>query len=468
MGVGGRAPSRSDQHLSMHHTLEEKGTFVTAEVVVGAQWGDEGKGKVIDFYAEEADIVVRFNGGDNAGHTIMFGDQEFKFHLLPSGIVRKRVTAVIGNGMVINPEVLLKELDYLRSKGITSFNLLISERAQVIMPYHPVLDGLEESLKGGLKAGTTGRGIGPAYSDKVARFGVTMGDLLDPELLTKKVEMALAVKQKLLAAYGRKESFPAQKIIERYLEMGKLLEGRITNVSTFLNEALRKGHNILFEGAQGTLLDPDHGSYPFVTSSNAVAGAAAVGSGMGPRAIDWVVGVSKAYTTRVGEGPFPTELKDDIGEHIRKVGCEFGTTTGRPRRCGWLDLVALGHAIEVNGLDALAITKLDVLGGLRRVRLAMAYEHRGKRLRGFPSNIRVLAEAEPVYKEMDGWDAMRPAEWTAVARKGHDALPDAAREYLGFLSEETGIPIELISVGPSREATIDMRHELRRTAKKRK
>lgn len=451
----------------MHHPFEEKGTFMTAEVVVGAQWGDEGKGKVIDFYAEEADVVVRFNGGDNAGHTIMFDNQEFKFHLLPSGIVRKRVTAVIGNGLVINPEVLLKEIDYLRSKGISKFNLLISERAQVIMPYHPVLDGLEESLKGGLKAGTTGRGIGPAYSDKVARFGVTMGDLLDRELLTKKVEMALAVKQKLLAAYGRAESFPAPKIIDRYIEMGKLLEAHITNVSTFLNEAIHKGQNILFEGAQGTLLDPDHGTYPFVTSSNAVAGAAAVGSGIGPRAIDWVVGVSKAYTTRVGEGPFPTELKDNIGEHIRKVGCEFGTTTGRPRRCGWLDMVALGHAIEANGLDALAVTKLDVLGGLRRIKLAVAYDHQGRKLRAFPSNIRVLADAEPVYKEMDGWDAMKPIEWTAIAKKGYDALPDAAREYLGFLSDETGIPIELISVGPSREATIDMRDGLRKNAKKR-
>ena len=430
---------------------------LAVEVVVGAQWGDEGKGKVIDFYAEEADIVVRFNGGDNAGHTIMFEDREFKFHLLPSGIVRKRVTAVMGNGMVVNPEVLLKELVYLRSKGITRYDLLISERAQVIMPYHPFLDGLEESLKGRMRAGTTGRGIGPAYSDKVARFGITMGDLLDGELLEKKLQMAVAVKHKVMAAYGKPETFPVQKILERYLEMGKNLQKHITNVSTFLNRAIKEGKNILFEGAQGTLLDPDHGTYPYVTSSNAVAGAAAVGSGIGPRAIDRVVGVSKAYTTRVGEGPFPTELKDDIGEHIRKVGREFGTTTGRPRRCGWLDLVALAHAIDVNGLDALAITKLDVLGGLRRIKIAVGYEHEGKRLAGFPSNIRVLAEAEPVYKEVDGWEALKPDKWTAIAKDGYDALPEASHEYLDYIKGELSIPIELVSVGPSREATIDLR-----------
>jgi adenylosuccinate synthase len=430
---------------------------LTVVVVVGAQWGDEGKGKVIDFYAEEADFVVRFNGGDNAGHTIMFGDKEFKFHLLPSGIVRKRVTAVMGNGMVVNPEVLLKELSYLRSKGISGFRLLISERAHVIMPYHPVLDGLEESLKGGMRAGTTGRGIGPAYSDKVARFGITMGDLLDEELLARKLKAAVAARQRLLAAYGKNEALQFQEILDDHLKMGKQLEEYITNVSTYLNKAIREGRNILFEGAQGTLLDPDHGTYPYVTSSNAVAGAAAVGAGIGPRAIDRVVGVSKAYTTRVGEGPFPTELKDSVGEHIRKVGCEFGTTTGRPRRCGWLDLSALAHAVEVNGLDALAITKLDVLGGLRRIKLAVGYEHEGRRLGGFPSNIRILAEAEPVYREMDGWEALKPEKWTALAKDGYDALPDAAREYLAFIKDELGIPIELVSVGPSREATIDLR-----------
>ena len=430
---------------------------MSVEVVVGAQWGDEGKGKVIDFYAAEADVVVRFNGGNNAGHTIMFGDLEFKFHLLPSGIVRKNVTAVMGNGMVIDPDVLLKEIAYLRSKGVSSFKLLISERAQVIMPYHPVVDGLEETLKGGLKAGTTGRGIGPAYSDKVARFGITMGDLLDEKLLAQKLGAAVAARQRLMAAYGRNEELQFQKMLKDHLKMGGQLKKYITNVSSFLNTAIREGKNILFEGAQGTLLDPDHGTYPYVTSSNAVAGAAAVGSGIGPRAIDWVIGVSKAYTTRVGEGPFPTELRDDIGEHIRKVGCEFGTTTGRPRRCGWLDMPALAHAVDVNGLDALAITKLDVLGGLRRIKMAVGYKHAGKRLGGFPSNIRVLGEAEPVYKEMDGWDALKTEKWTALAKEGYDALPDAALEYLAFIKGELGIPIELVSIGPSREATIDLR-----------
>ena len=430
---------------------------MSVEVVVGAPGGDEGKGKIIDFFAEEADVVVRFNGGDNAGHTIMFGDMEFKFHLLPSGIVRRNVTAVMGNGMVVNPDVLLKELAYLRSKGISSYKLLISDRAQVIMPYHPVVDGLEETLKGGLKAGTTGRGIGPAYSDKVARFGITMGDLLDEKLLAQKLKSAVAARQRLLAAYGRNDSLDFQKMLDDYLKMGMQLREYVTNVSSYLNAAIRDGKNILFEGAQGTLLDPDHGTYPFVTSSNAVAAAAAVGSGIGPRAIDRVIGVSKAYTTRVGEGPFPTELKDSIGEHIRKVGFEFGTTTGRPRRCGWLDLPALAHAVDVNGLDALAITKLDVLGGLRRIKVAVGYTHSGNRLAGFPQNIRVLGEAEPVYKEMDGWEALKPEKWTALAKEGYDALPDAALEYLAFVKGELGIAIDIVSVGPSREATIDLR-----------
>ena len=430
-------------------------------VVVGAQWGDEGKGKVVDFYSEDADVVARFNGGDNAGHTIMYGANEFKFHLLPSGIVRKGVTAVIGNGVAINPEVLLRELADLEAKGIRNYKLFISERAQVIMPYHLVLDGLEESAKGGMKAGTTKRGIGPAYSDKVARFGITMGDLLDADLLRQKLELALAVKRKLTAAYGQEQDFQFKKIYDAYREMGQTLRKHIRNTSSLLVEAIRRKKAVLLEGAQGTLLDPDHGSYPYVTSSNVVAGAGAIGSGIGPRAIDWVAGVTKAYTTRVGEGPFPTELKDDIGDHIRKVGGEYGTTTGRPRRCGWLDLVALGHAVDVNGLDALAVTKLDVLGGLRRISVAVAYNIDGERTTAFPANINRLARAGPVYRELDGWEALEPAEWTALAKSGLSHLPEAAQEYLEFVSGELGVPIELVSVGPSREATIDLRDELR-------
>jgi len=434
---------------------------MSVEVIVGAQWGDEGKGKVVDFYSETAELVARFNGGDNAGHTIKFRDREFKFHLLPSGIVRRGVTAVIGNGVVINPEVLLRELRELEAKGIRNFRLFISERAQVIMPYHIVQDELEEAVKGGLKAGTTKRGIGPAYSDKVGRFGITMGDLLDRELLQSKLELAIAIKRNLTAAYGRKQDFPLRKILESYLAMGARLKKHIRNTSTVLNQAIAQKRSILLEGAQGTLLDPDHGTYPYVTSSNAVAGAGAIGSGIGPRAIDWVVGVSKAYTTRVGQGPFPTELTDSIGDHMREVGREFGTTTGRPRRCGWLDLVALSHAVDVNGLDALALTKLDVLGGLRRINVAVAYKIDGEKVHTFPANINMLAAAEPVYKELDGWEALKPAEWTAISRRGLSHLPSAAQEYLEFVCGELGVPIELVSLGPSREATIDLRDELR-------
>jgi adenylosuccinate synthase len=434
---------------------------MAVEVVVGAQWGDEGKGKVVDFYSESADFVVRFNGGDNAGHTIKFQNHEFKFHLLPSGIVRRGVTAVIGNGVVINPEVLLRELADIKARGIKNYRLVISERAQVIMPYHLVLDGLEEAAKGGMKAGTTRRGIGPSYSDKVGRFGITMGDLLDEELLRRKLELSVAVKRKLTAAYGQEQDFPLEKILRDYSAYGQRLKPFIGNVSTLLCQAIEQKKAILLEGAQGTLLDPDHGTYPYVTSSNAVAGAGATGSGIGPRSIDWVVGVTKAYTTRVGEGPFPTELTDNVGEHIREVGGEYGTTTGRPRRCGWLDLVALSHAVDVNGLDALAVTKLDVLGGLRRVKMAVAYESGGRKMHTFPANIATLAGIEPVFKELDGWEALKPGEWTAIARRGYSHLPAAAQEYLEFVSGELGVPIELVSLGPSREATIDLRDELR-------
>ena len=435
---------------------------MVVEVVVGAQWGDEGKGKVVDFYCEGADYVVRFNGGNNAGHTLKFKDQEFKFHILPSGIIRKEVHAVIGNGVVIDPEVLLGELAYLRSKGIQQFTLSISDRAHVILPYHLLLDGLEETAKGGMKAGTTGRGIGPTYSDKVARFGITMGDLLDGTLLKKKIDISLMIKQKLFTAYGREETFFRRKIIDTYLDMGQKLKKYIRNTSVLLNRAIEDGRRIVLEGAQGTLLDPDHGTYPFVTSSNAVAGAASVGSGIGPRCIDWVVGVTKAYTTRVGEGPFPTELDDAVGERIRKVGAEFGTTTGRPRRCGWLDMVALRHACEVNGLDALALTKLDVLGGLKKVKVCTAYEAGGLKLREFPSNIRILAAAKPVYKELEGWMEYSLDDWSRIALKGRGALPLAARNYIDYITENLGCPVELVSLGPSREATIDLRAELRR------
>jgi adenylosuccinate synthase len=414
---------------------------------VGAQWGDEGKGKVIDFYAEEADVVVRFNGGDNAGHTIMFENQEFKFHLLPSGIVRKRVTAVIGNGLVINPEVLLKEIDYLRSKGITKFNLLISERAQVIMPYHPVLDGLEESLKGGLKAGTTGRGIGPAYSDKVGRTGLRMVDLLSPEKFSEKLRKKVRETNEIARAFGQKPLSFA-KINADYLAAGKKLRPYITDTIKLLNRLERDGRHILLEGAQGTLLDIDFGTYPFVTSSNTTAGGACAGAGIPPHRIGRVVGVMKAYTTRVGEGPFPTELNDEQGAKLRETGREFGATTGRPRRCGWFDAIATRYSVVLNGIDELAVTKMDVLDALPKIKVCVAYKLDGKLIDTVPADVDALLRCQPVYQEFDGWQAS-----TKLVRD-FEALPKRARMYLNKLAQLSGAKVSIVSVGARREETM--------------
>ncbi|MEM4728651.1 MAG: adenylosuccinate synthase [Thermoplasmata archaeon] len=431
-----------------------------AEVVVGAQWGDEGKGKIVDYLSREADYVVRFNGGDNAGHTIRAGGKELKLHLVPSGVLRKGCTAVIGNGVAVNPWRLMEELAILRKQGVSGFKLLISERAHVILPHHILLDGLEEELRAGGRLGTTGRGIGPAFTDKAARLGVTMGDLLERDTLERKLWLILEARRAILDTTGRRGALPPwDELIQRCLIAGETLKENVCDTSAVLNRALDAGKRVLLEGAQGTLLDPDHGTYPYTTSSNAVAGAACTGAGIGPRRIDRVLGVVKAYTTRVGEGPFPTELDDEKGHHLLVKGGEYGTTTGRARRCGWLDLVALRHACRVNGFDALALTKLDVLGGLRKVRVAVRYRLRGRRVRGWPLSLRTLGEARPVYRELEGWPELGEEEWRDIASRGYEALPLQARAYIEFIQSELGTPIELISVGPAREATIDLRKE---------
>lgn len=429
---------------------------MVAEVVVGAQWGDEGKGKVVDYLAERADYVVRFNGGDNAGHTIRAGRLELRLHILPSGVLRPGAAVVLANGVAVNPVRLVHELEELRRLGVNEPRLFISERAHVILPYHIELDRAGEEMRGGMRIGTTGRGIGPAFADKASRLGVTMGDLIDARSLREKLRLALAVRKAALRAGGAGEvSLPE---IERLcLSAGRRLRRYICDTSALLNRALREGKRVLFEGAQGTLLDPDHGTYPYTTSSSAVAGAASVGAGIGPRQINRVIGVVKAYTTRIGAGPFPTELGGFMGEHLLKRGGEYGTTTGRARRCGWLDLVMLRHARDVNGLDALAITKLDVLGGLRRVRVATAYRYRGRRLEGYPASTRILSRVKPDYRVLEGWPALDPSEWAALAAGGLEALPRAALDYLDFLSSALETPLELVSLGPSREATIDLR-----------
>ncbi|HYY47813.1 MAG TPA: adenylosuccinate synthase [Thermoplasmata archaeon] len=426
-----------------------------ATVVVGLQWGDEGKGKVIDFLADRADVVARFNGGANAGHTIQVGEDLYAFHLLPSGVLRKSTMNLIGNGVVIDPAQLLQEIDGMRDRGRPVANLKISDRAHVVLPYHPILDGLEERLKGNLGAGTTRRGIGPAYEDKVGRFGLRMCDLVDPEELRRKLELLVPIKQRQIEAYGGTDRLDVDALIKEYEGFGRRLSPFVVDASAWLDAALRRRKRVLFEGAQGTHLCIDHGIYPFGTSSACVAAAAAVGAGIGPQHLTEVVGVAKAFTSRVGEGPFPTELDGPEAEHLReRGGGEYGTTTRRPRRVGWLDLVMLRMAARVNGLTSFAVTKLDVLSGLDRVRVATAYRNDGGIVKEFPASMRVLSKCTPVYREFKGWPDASPEEWTAIASKGRRALPAAIRTYVGFLESQLKVPARILSLGRSRAATI--------------
>ncbi len=429
-----------------------------ATVVVGTQWGDEGKGKIIDFCAQNADVIARFNGGSNAGHTVMVGKEIFRFHIIPSGTIRKGKINVVGNGVVVDPDVLLGEVKDLKGRGYPVDNLRISERAHLVMPYHKVIDGLEEGLKGSLKAGTTMRGIGPCYEDKAARIGVRMGDLLDEKLLRERLDYLVPMKQRLIEAYEGKEVLSKDSLLEECLKYGRSFGEYVTDTSLLLHEALEEGKRVLFEGAQGTHIDIDHGIYPFGTSSNCVAGAAAVGSGVGTRQIEEVIGVVKAFTSRVGTGPFPAELSDPEASYLRDKSLgEYGTTTGRPRRVGWIDLVMLRYSARVNSLDRLAVTKLDVLGGLDPVRVCVEYEYDGGTLRNFPANMNTFAGCRPVFQELTGWKDISEDTWREAVKAGYDELPGEMREYLDFLARETRVPVGFISVGPGREATLDIR-----------
>lgn len=417
-------------------------------VIIGAQWGDEGKGKVTDFLASRADMVVRYQGGNNAGHTVVVDGCEYKLHLIPSGILYPGKTCIIGSGVVIDPKVLIAELDALEKRGISTANLKISQRAHVIFPYHQRLDQVEEERKGDQKIGTTGRGIGPAYMDKSARVGIRMVDLIDAEEFKSLLEMNLEVKNHLLTAVYGSEKFDFTEIYGAYRKYAEALSGYVDDISVIVNDAINNGKNVLFEGAQGTLLDLDHGTYPFVTSSHPSAGAACLGTGIGPTRIDRVIGVSKAYTTRVGGGPFPTELQDEIGQHIRAQGGEFGTTTGRPRRCGWFDGVVARYSARINGLDYLAITKLDVLTGLEKMKICTGYLYRGDVLHEFPASLKLLNECQPVYEEFPGWQ-----EDITGARSLAD-LPANARNYMERLQQVAGVPVALIGVGSQRDQVI--------------
>jgi adenylosuccinate synthase len=431
-------------------------------VVIGAQWGDEGKGKVVDLLTEHAQLVVRFQGGNNAGHTLVVGGQKTVLHLIPSGILHPGKTCVIGNGVVVDPAVLVGEIDALKARGFLKDDaqLLISDNAHVIFPWHKLLDSFREKARGGSAIGTTGRGIGPSYEDKVARRGIRMRDLLNAERLRKRIEerlpQALEEMKELCAKSG--DAVPqleVPQVLAEFSALGERLKPYVRDASLFLSEQVRRGARILFEGAQGTLLDVDHGTYPFVTSSNCVAGNAAVGSGLGPTAIDKVMGISKAYTTRVGGGPFPTELNDALGDQLRKVGDEFGATTGRPRRCGWLDGVVLRYAARVNGLWGMALTKLDVLSGIKTLNICNAYDLDGQKITELPGDYEDLARVKPIYESLPGWD-----EKIAGVRT-FDELPENAKRYVRRVEEVSGVPVVCVSVGADRGETVLLQNPFR-------
>jgi adenylosuccinate synthase len=422
--------------------------------VIGAQWGDEGKGKIVDLFALDADIVVRFQGGNNAGHTLVVHGEKTVLHLIPSGALHPNKLCVIGNGVVVDPEVLLEEIRALQAKGhlLDDSLLKISEEAHLIMPYHKAIDQARERLRGKGKIGTTGRGIGPAYEDKVARTGIRFVDLLDGSTFREKLKRNIEEKNIYLKAILKEKTLDYDKIYDSYRGFGNELEKYIADTGVLLDREIKAGKKVLFEGAQGTLLDVDHGTYPYVTSSNTVIGGVCTGAGIGPRHIHEVIGLSKAYTTRVGSGPFPTELKGPEGERLKQEGDEFGATTGRPRRCGWFDAVGVRHAVRINGMTGIALTKLDVLTGFKKIRISTEYRSGGKVYRDFPASVKVLKTAEPVWEDMEGWD-----EPLSGAKKMAD-LPKNAQRYVRRLEEIVGAPMILVSVGPGREQTIMLRN----------
>ncbi len=419
---------------------------MSATVLVGSQWGDEGKGKIVDILSEKYKIVARYQGGANAGHTVIIGNKQYILHLIPSGILRDDVICVIGNGVVIDPTALLEEINILEKNGINvEGRLFISHNAHLIMPYHKLLDSISES--GENKIGTTGRGIGPCYIDKFARKGIRIVDLLDRVELEKKIRVNLKEKNDILKKVYEHEGLDVDEIVKEYLEFDRTIDQYIKDVPAFLNNAIDEGKSVLLEGAQGTLLDIDHGTYPFVTSSSPTSGGACTGTGIPPTKIDSVIGIVKAYTTRVGNGPFPTELLDDEGEKLRKIGAEFGATTGRPRRCGWYDAFLVAYSQMVNGLTSVAITKLDVLSGFEKIKVCVGYELNGKRLRSFPTSVDQLSRVIPLYEELDGWNQ------DITNCLSYDELPAKTKEYLEFIAKHSGIKIEIISVGPKRKQT---------------
>lgn len=424
-------------------------------VVIGAQWGDEGKGRIVDLISEKVDIVVRYQGGNNAGHTIVIGKEKVVLHHLPSGILRDGKLSVIGNGVVIDPKVLLQEIKELIDAGYTAdeTKLKISDRAHVIMPYHREIDLARESMNGKGKIGTTGRGIGPVYEDKAARRGIKLADLIDPDSLSNRLKEVLDERNSYLTKVLGGNPIEFEEIFSEYSKYGEELKKFSCDVSKMLNDSMSEGQNILFEGAQGALLDIDFGTYPYVTSSSAGSGGASPGTGVSPTAIDTVLGIAKAYTTRVGEGPFPTEISGELGEKLRQAGGEFGATTGRPRRCGWFDAFALKYAAQINGISSIALTKLDVLSGFDQLNVCVGYKYKGSELSSFPSTSHILDEIEPIYEEMEGWKE------DISDAKDLSELPIQARKYLEKLEEVTGVRIYTVSVGPSREKIIFL-HEL--------
>lgn len=422
---------------------------MSVTIVVGSQWGDEGKGKVVDLLSSKYDVVVRYQGGANAGHTIKIGDKQYVFHLIPSGILHENIICVIGNGVVIEPKALLDELEMLEKSGIDiKDRLFISHNAHLIMPYHKLIDSINE--KGSQKIGTTGRGIGPSYIDKYARRGIRIADLLNKDELKSKIRKNLDEKNNLLKNIYHHEELNVDEIIEECIAFDKKIDKYITDTSAYLNDAIEMNKSILLEGAQGALLDVDHGTYPYVTSSNPTSGGACTGSGIPPTKITDVIGIVKAYTTRVGLGPFPTELFDEDGENLRKIGAEFGATTGRPRRCGWFDAFLVNYSRKINGINRAVITKLDVLGYFDKIKVCVGYEINGKKLKYFPTSSAELDSAIPVYETLDGWNK----DISKITN--YDELPSETKEYLSFISTKSGFEIKYISVGPKRIQTIEL------------
>ena len=419
---------------------------MSVTVIVGGQWGDEGKGKIVDILSESHDVVARYQGGANAGHTIQINGRKFVLHLIPSGILRDDVICVIGNGVVIDPAALLEEIELLRQNNISvEGRLFISQNAHLIMPWHKIIDSLNE--KGKSKIGTTGKGIGPCYIDKYARKGIRIIDLLDPVKLERKIRENLEEKNNLLADYYKSERLDVEKIVETYLAFDRAIDPYIKDVPAYLNKAIADGKSVLLEGAQGALLDVDHGTYPYVTSSHPTSGGACTGTGIPPTKINEVTAIIKAYTTRVGEGPFPTELLDETGEKLRAKGFEFGATTGRPRRCGWFDAFLVKYSSMVNGTTSVALTKMDVLDSFPEIKVATGYIHKGKLLSNFPVDCDILNECEPVYETVEGWNCD-----TSGCTSWND-LPDKAKKYIDFISEKAGMKVAIVSIGPNREQT---------------